>query len=370
MICLLKYEWKKFIYNKKNWFVFLLILASFIGYVSFHAYENQMYMDTRKEEFSKYRQNALYDITNMANYQALSKNDEEKQYYTNAVTYFKDVYACANTLYQEYSTFSVSLNHLMRWNSLMIQGLEQKINIVSYNTNSLVELKKIKKEYQYLQSHHISLKESPYVCTTSNLIVNLTKNGLGFVILILFFLLIYDVFNEFDSGVYKILYSSSYDLKKILCSKVLFLILLLMGYILLFVILFGWNSFIFGMGNLVYPYSIGNAIYAESHIIVRIVVLVFGMNLFLIGVYTCISILFKSTTRSLVIMTLLYFAVNLFQSNLKTISNWIGFLGPNLFSMLQQKNILLTLATDMFVLIVLLIGSTIILKKQDLIVGE
>ena len=370
MICLLRYEWKKFLYNKKNWIVLVLILASFIGYVSFHVYENQAYMDTKKEEFSKYRQSALYDITNMANYQSLSKTDKEKEYYANAIEYFKEVYDCANTLYQEYASSSLQLDHLMNWNALMIQGKDNKINIVSYTRDTMEELTKMKREYQYIKKNHISIKKTPYVCTTSNLIMNLTKNQLGFVVLILFFLWIYDVFNEFDSGAYKVLYSSGYDFKKILCSKILFSVFLLIGYILLFIILFGVNSCIFGIGNLEYPFSIGTRIYPESTIIIRILLLIFGMNVFLIGVYTCISILFKSTTRSLVIMTLLYFAVNLFQSNLKTISNWIGFLGPNLFSMLQQKNILLTLATDMFVLIVLLIGSTIILKKQDLIVGE
>ena len=54
---------------KKNWLVFLLILCSFIGYVSFNGYQNHVYIEAKTEQFSKARQNAMYDITNMANYQ-------------------------------------------------------------------------------------------------------------------------------------------------------------------------------------------------------------------------------------------------------------------------------------------------------------
>ncbi len=49
MMNLLMYEWKKFIYNKKNKIVFLIILVSFIGYVSFHFYQNQIYMEKKVE---------------------------------------------------------------------------------------------------------------------------------------------------------------------------------------------------------------------------------------------------------------------------------------------------------------------------------
>ena len=66
MVYLLKYEWHKFIRTKKNWLVFLLILCSFIGYVSFNGYQNHVYIEAKTEQFSKARQNAMYDITNMA----------------------------------------------------------------------------------------------------------------------------------------------------------------------------------------------------------------------------------------------------------------------------------------------------------------
>ena len=45
MVYLLKYEWQKFIRTKKNWLVFLLILCSFIGYVSFNGYQNHVYIN-------------------------------------------------------------------------------------------------------------------------------------------------------------------------------------------------------------------------------------------------------------------------------------------------------------------------------------
>lgn len=85
MVYLLKYEWHKFICTKKNWLVFLLILCSFIGYVSFNGYQNHVYTEEKTEQFSKARQNAMYDITNMANYQFLAKKEKDKQYYGNAI---------------------------------------------------------------------------------------------------------------------------------------------------------------------------------------------------------------------------------------------------------------------------------------------
>lgn len=47
MVYLLKYEWHKFIRTKKNWLVFLLILCSFIGYVSFNGYQNHVYIEAK-----------------------------------------------------------------------------------------------------------------------------------------------------------------------------------------------------------------------------------------------------------------------------------------------------------------------------------
>ena len=64
--------------QKKNWLVFLLILCSFIGYVSFNGYQNHVYIEAKTEQFSKARQNAMYDITNMANYQFLAKKEKRQ----------------------------------------------------------------------------------------------------------------------------------------------------------------------------------------------------------------------------------------------------------------------------------------------------
>lgn len=55
MVYLLKYEWHKFIRTKKNWLVFLLILCSFIGYVSFNGHQNYVYIEAKTEQFSKAR---------------------------------------------------------------------------------------------------------------------------------------------------------------------------------------------------------------------------------------------------------------------------------------------------------------------------
>ena len=121
MVYLLKYEWQKFIRTKKNWLVFLLILCSFIGYVSFNGYQNHVYIEAKTEQFSKARQNAMYDITNMANYQFLAKKEKDKQYYGNAIEYFKRLYSCANDLYRDYSTSAVSLDDLIQWNDLLIE---------------------------------------------------------------------------------------------------------------------------------------------------------------------------------------------------------------------------------------------------------
>ena len=60
MVYLLKYEWQKFIRTKKNWLVFLLILCSFIGYVSFNGYQNHVYIEAKTEQFSKAMQNAMW----------------------------------------------------------------------------------------------------------------------------------------------------------------------------------------------------------------------------------------------------------------------------------------------------------------------
>ena len=54
----------------------------------------------------------------------------------------KGLYSCANDLYRDYSTSAVSLDDLMQWNDLLIEGKTKKYTIISYTTYSLDYLKK------------------------------------------------------------------------------------------------------------------------------------------------------------------------------------------------------------------------------------
>lgn len=134
------------------------------------------------------------------------------------------------------------------------------------------------------------------------------------------------------------------------------------------VLLFGVNTLIFGMGNTQYSFSVGNHIYMESKILMYIIFITIAMSLFLIGIYTLISCLFKSTTTSLVITITLYLMVNLFSQNLHKINYFIGFLNVDMFSMLQQNKIFTICIMNIVVLIVCVISSVLLLKKKDLIV--
>lgn len=368
MINLLKYEWKKFLYNKKNKIVFLLAFCSFIGYASFHIYQNHIFMQTKTEQFYKIRQNVQYDIENMSNYQFLAEKTEDKQYYGEILEYFNKLYNSANDLYRDYSNSTNSLNDLIRWNELLIEGKTKKYEINMYTNDSLEQLKKNKNELYYLKQNHIPIKESPYVCLSSNLIVNLSKFNLGFVILIFYFLLIFDLFSEFDCGAYKILYSSKNNFLGIVLSKVFFSILILLLLILMLALLVCLNSFVFGLGNMQYPYSIGTNIYQESTIIFYTFCIIASMCLFLIGVYTLISCLFKFTTTSVVLTITIYLMINLFGEYLSKFNYLIGFLNIDLFSMIQQNKVVLTCLMDISILVVCIILSTLIIQKKDLVV--
>ena len=86
-----------------------------------------------------------------------------------------------------------------------------------------------------------------------------------------------------------------------------------------------------------YSFSVGNHIYMESKILMYIIFITIAMSLFLIGVYTLISCLFKSTTTSLVITITLYLMVNLFSQNLHKINYFIGFLKASSASRISIK---------------------------------
>lgn len=161
MVYLLKYEWQKFIRTKKNWLVFLLILCSFIGYVSFNGYQNHVYIEAKTEQFSKARQNAMYDITNMANYQFLAKKEKDKLYYGNAIEYFNRLYSCANDLYRDYSTSAVSLDDLMQWNDLLIEGVVSLKRLLNQSILKSWSSKMIKKS---LEAYFFTLKNKIVFC--------------------------------------------------------------------------------------------------------------------------------------------------------------------------------------------------------------
>ena len=136
----------------------------------------------------------------------------------------------------------------------------------------------------------------------------------------------------------------------------------------MFALLFGVNTLLFSMGNTQYPFSIGNNIYTESKICLNILFITIAMCLFLIGIYTLISFLFKSTTTSLVITITIYLMINLFGESFRKINYFFGFLNIDLFSMLQQNKIFILCIMDIVVLMVCVILSVLWLKKKDLIV--
>ena len=368
MMNLLMYEWKKFIYNKKNKMVFLIILVSFIGYVSFHFYQNQIYMEKKVEQFYTIRQNIQYDIENMINYQSLVEKPEEKQYYGKKLEYFNKLYNSSNDLYCDYSNSINSLDDIILWNELLIEGKTKKYEINMYTNDSLEKLKKNKKELRYLEQNHIPIKESSYVCSSLNLIVNLAKLNLGFVIGIFYFLLIFDVFSEFDCGTYKILYSTKDNYFKIILSKMIFSFFVLILFVAFIVLLFFFNFFTFGLGNIQYPFSIGTNVYSEIKIVIYIFLIIISMCIFLIGVYALISYLLKSTTTSLVVTITIYLIMNLAGEYFSTFNYLIGFLNIDISCMIQQNKVGLTCLMDIIVLVVCVIFSTLVLQKKDIVV--
>lgn len=367
MRSLLIYEWKKFRYNKKNGLIFVLILISFVGYVFSNFYMNNKYQKDMISNFYDYRQKALYDIENMSNYQSLVEDIFEQNYYSKAERYFRNLYDCANTLYKEYSDSTIKVDDLIHWNEILIKGKKENINVNVYTNDTLNKLKAKRKELKFLKKYNISVKESPYVCTSSNLIINISRFNLGFLLLVFFYLLIINVYDEFDSGVYKILYSSKHKKSKILLSKCAFSSLLLLMYIFLLVFLFMINGLIFGFGDLNYPYSIGNVIYSERIIIIKILFYIVLMCLFLICVYSLFTCFVKSIGNALSILLTVYLMIDLFASNFRFIDVFMGFINPNFDKMLQINNDFYVFLMDLIFMIICAYLNLKYLDKKDMI---
>lgn len=308
---LLLFEHKKSILNKTYLILFISLFVSMTLFVSYNYIQNQSYISEMKEQYKNHMEFSKNKFQSIDFLIENSKNEIEKQLYKEEKSYWQEAQVIFNTLYLDYKNEVIKekehIEHLLQWNKHLLIGLEKNYALAAINKLEISEVKTEITKYKYLLEKDISLLSSPYECTSINLLYQLLDSKFILIFSILLMMFISDVYGtDFDKGTHKVMYTSPYSRKEISLNKLaysVFLSLLFIFFLFLFFICFG---FVFGFGEMNYPFIINNVYHPVISIAIKGIILYMLMNLFICSFLHLLTYYFLSHNISLIITVFTY----------------------------------------------------------------
>lgn len=311
MKALYRYELHKFIFQKKNGVLIILLLLFLTGFIAMNYQKDQAYPEDMKNRMMDYAETAR-DSAKMASTAAIYLNDpteirklEEEAEFWNK---FSGVCSVLQADYSDRNHHSLDFLHKeATWYRMISEGREQGYNtdqITQWNDKTLQEKMKVN---QYLIKENLSPLNSPFECNFFNLINLLFSDYYPLVLTMLFLLMVFDICSsEFENGTYKTIYATPVSRSMILKTKFLFMLSAMIVFILLILLVFGIAAIFFGMGSFTYPYLINSVISGIAKADGYLFVIFFSNLLFMMAVLVCLGYSTHSSSLSLAVVIVLY----------------------------------------------------------------
>lgn len=339
MYRLIQLEWIKFIESRKNRMILLIMILYIIGIVFYNQYQYRHYFSNVEKSMTAERNKASSYLNII---QLLKKNDANYKENPDELLFLNT--EIKKSLLLEY--FFKDLN-LEDWKyvlqtenqkfSNLIWGEENKFikgTILNARGQNPLFMKSKIIQNQYLIDNNIVPYINPYEINGINFLLLLLNRHTPLILIILAVLLSIDIFSgEMEEGTYKLYFTQPYSRKTIYWSKIFSILFFSIGIIAVLIILFFIIiCVIFGFGEPTYPQVIATSqvllsfrnninllgnfqvVSSIKFIALGYVLLFFISSMILIS-SIFLSIVFKSTTKSIGVFTyiiLIAFVFNMY----------------------------------------------------------
>lgn len=356
----MKYEFKKFSFNKRNIGVFGFLILFVISFIGYNAYMDAHYNEAQIKMYQKAHQVS-------ENRMELSDTDEE-------YVFWKDVnrnsYAIIQLYAGEENTTLEFIKSKIIWDDLMIQANENGYDIKEFETRSTQTIFNEMKQFKYLQNKNMQALNSPYVPQTFNILNKFFDQKLYLIVLLVVCILLCDVFGlEIDSGFYKYLFVSEVSKQKILANKMKFSIILSIVSISFVILILFLSGLIFGFGNSEYPYFYFNQMYMVKDIALQSLMLMIMESIFLIGI-SSLWFSFSLNTGFMLTMDLILYALFYVFDGVINYQSWfvyIPFLHINFLNLIIHKQVIVSMILSFVYSVTCWIVSLHHFKKRELV---
>lgn len=372
---LLKYEFQKFIYNKKNFAVIIALIVFLSGLIFYYHQLDQEYpstMSTKMWEIADYSKLMVksMDITSKFMKEEKQKQayEEQKQFWYRFNT--KTLNLVNAYKHDNYRDMTFIENEIA-WNELLLEGLNKGYNMNNVTNESIVEIQEKITQDQYILENNVEIAHSPYETNFINLF-NLIFTGYSTLLLAFFFLLLaFDINSaEFENGSYKIMYSGKDPATKIIHAKMVFSFLLVLFYLLLIVAVFVVAGIMFGLGDPIYPYPVGMITHPSFLICLIMLLLYFIALLSLSAIILYVSYKTYSSSVTLVVTITAYMMILVFRQifDFKWLYSYIPFCYPFVRDIIQAEGVWLCVIFGIAISFLLLNLCSKNMKKRDIFV--
>lgn len=354
------YEFKKFIFNKRNVGVLGFLVFFLVSFIGYNFYMDKHYNESQIKIYQK-----AYRTAENSMDEAASKEESE---------FWKAVYRESNNLIRLYYNHENKTDEFIKtkiaWNDWMLQAKNEGYTIENFERRDIQTLQNEQKQLKYLQKNHIELLNSPYEPNTFNLFNELFNQKLYLVVMLTLCISLCDVLGlEMENGFYKNLYVSNVSRQKILVDKMKFSLLVTILLVIVTFVLISISGFIFGFGNSAYPYFNFNQIYTVKEIVIKSSLLLMIESVFVVGISTLWFVLSLNNgfvlSVNLILYALFFVLGNVIEYS--TFFVYIPFLHIDFMNLIIHKQFVLAIFINVLYFIGCIFVSLQYFKKREMV---
>ena len=400
MFKIMKLEWVKFVESRKNRLIFILLFLFLLGSVFYYQSEYESYFETQVKTMVEQRNKANASLRII---QMFIERVKEYKENPNEILFLENEEKSSLLLEYAYKDFKVedSMNILelrIRKFENLIFGEENgfvKTKILKARGQMPIKLKRYIAQNDYIIDNEIKPIINPYDLNGVNFLFLLLKGYTPMILVIFTVLLSMDIFSsEMEEGSYKVYYTQPFSRRSIYWAKILSGSLFSLGALAIlissfFVVISLTNE----VGEYYYPEAIVSTKallsftsnikhLGEFKIVSRAMFIILGYLLMLIVSLTSImlavfiSILSKSTTKTLGVFTsiiLANFVMSIFLKETSLLMYYFPLTYINIERIIYgelNSSYAIGIMMSVFIIVILSIVGERLITKSDLVGGE
>ena len=397
---LIKLEWIKFVESRKNRMIFILLFLFLLGLIFHNQVQYENHFEIQERSMIEQRNKAKGPLKFIT---FLIENDKEYKENPDEISFLKNEEKKSLMLEYYYKDFKVedSTNILKTQTEKfenLIFGEENgfiKTNILNARGQAPISLMRYISQNTYIIDNEIQPIINPYELNGVNFLLLLLRGYTPLILMIFTVLLSIDIFSsEMEEGSYKLYFTQPFARKTIYWAKILSGAFFSLGVLIALISSFFLViSLTHGIGQYYYPEAIASSkillsftskinnlgqfnILSRAKFIILGYLLIFIVCLSLMIFTIFISIIFKSTTKTLGVLTsliLVGFVMDMFLKETSLFRFYFLLSYTNIERVIYgeiNSSYILGITMSIFIIVLLSIAGERIISRSDLLGGE